>query len=71
MNSEPSKDWDAYCESREAAYRARVHRRSCLDCANCERPDEPYSNEIGWCLMSDAFVYPYDNPLDNECGCFE
>ena len=63
--------FDVWHAKREEAYKARIEGRTCFDCANCSEPDEPFKGRVGWCLMLDTFVYPYDNPSDTECGCFE
>ncbi len=71
MASDPSYDYDVYCERQERAYRALIKGKTCLDCLSCEHPEEPYKDDIGWCLMSDCFVYADNNPADLDCGNFE
>lgn len=71
MSREPYDDWDAYYEATERAYEMRIEGRTCMDCSNCEQPDEPYKGQLGWCLMCDDFVYQHNNPSDAECGAFE
>ena len=63
--------FDVWQSNREEAYRQRIAGMTCFDCANCVEPDEPFKRQIGWCLMSDDFVYQYNNPTDAECGSFE
>lgn len=71
MGREPYDDWDAYYEAIERAYEMRIEGRTCMDCANCEQPDEPFKGQLGWCLMNDGFVYPHDTPRTAECGAYE
>lgn len=70
-SSDPSRDWDAYQDARERAYAERIEGRTCFDCANCKQPDGDCKGKLGWCLMADDFVYPWNNPSDAECGAFE
>lgn len=64
-------DWDAYCDDMERAYNGRIFGKTCMECNHCEEPDEPFAGQIGWCLMSDCFVYESDTPKDMDCGAFE
>ena len=70
-SSDPSRDYDAYQDARERDYAERIEGRTCMDCANCKQPDFEYKGQLGWCPMSDEFVYPWDTPANSECGAFE
>ena len=61
--------WDRRCEEREAAYRALIAGKTCLDCGNSEvcgrHPD------TGYCTVIGDFVYADDIVADIGCEDYE